>query len=158
MLFHGLEPNKPLVTKLQKRNQGIYQAYCMIDKVLSDLQGIQSNIDTEFKVWFTFAVDMAKSVGAEPSLPRTARCWSRCHNNVPGKDSETYYRRSIIIPVMNDLITNFQDRMLDRNHTEIFALLPSISLFPDFDIEQSSAKLYELFKTEFNLATPFTIF
>ena len=130
----------------------------MIDEVMSDLLGVQSNIDTEFKVWFTFVVDMAKSIRVEPSLPRTARCWS-CHgNNVSGEDSETYYQRPITIPVMNDLITNFEDRMSDRNHTEIFALLPSISLFPDFDIEQSSAKLYELFKTEFNLATPFTIF
>ena len=59
---------------------------------------------------------------------------------------------------MSDLITNFQDRMSDRNHTEIFALLPSTYLTPDCAIEQSSAKLYELFKTEFNLATPFTIF
>ena len=89
VLFHSLEPTKPLVTKLKKRNQGIYQAYCMIDKVLSDLQGIQSNIDTEFKVWFTFAVDMAKSVGVEPSLPRTARCWSRYRNK--REDSETCY-------------------------------------------------------------------
>ena len=96
--------------------------------------------------------------GIESSLPRTARCWSRYRNNIPGEDSETYYRRSIAIPVMNDLVTNFQDRMSNRNHTEIFALLPSIFLSHDFDIEQSSAKLYELFKTEFNLATPFTIF
>ena len=59
---------------------------------------------------------------------------------------------------MNDLITNFQDRMSDRNHTAIFALLQLIWLSPDFDIEQSSAKLDELFKTEINLATPFTIF
>ena len=58
---------------------------------------------------------------------------------------------------MNDLITNFQDRMSDRNHAEIFALLQSICLSPHFDIEQSLEKLYELFKTEFNLATPFTI-
>ena len=40
VLFHGLEPTKPLVTKLQKRSQDIYQAYCMIDKVLSDLRDI----------------------------------------------------------------------------------------------------------------------
>ena len=33
VLFHCLEPTKPLVTKLQKRNQDIYQAYCIIDKV-----------------------------------------------------------------------------------------------------------------------------
>ena len=109
-------------------------------------------------MWFAFAVDMAKSLGLEPSLPRAARCWSRYRNNVPGEDSETYYRRSIAIPVINDLITNFQDRMSDRNHTKIFALLPLICLSPDFDIEQSSAKLYELFKIKFNLSTPFTIF
>ena len=141
VLFHGLEPTKPLLTKLQKRNQDIYQAYCMINKVLSDLRDIQSNTDVEFKVWFTFAVEMAKTVVVEPSLPRAARCWSRYRNNVPGEDSETYYRRSIAIPVMNDLITNLQDRMSDRNHTEIFALLPSICLSPDFDIEQISATL-----------------
>ena len=52
----------------------------------------------------------------------------------------------------------FQDRMSDENHTEVFALFPSICLFPDFNIEHCSAKLHELFKTEFSLATPFTIF
>ena len=36
--------------------------------------------------------------------------------------------------------------------------MPSICLSPYFNIEQRSAKLYKLFKTEFNLATPFTIF
>ena len=158
MLFHGLEPTKRLITKLHKRNEDVYQAYYMIDKALSDLRDIQSNIDTEFKVQFTFAVDMAKSVGVETSLPSTARCCRRYGNNIPGEDSETYNQDSIAIPVMNDLIINFQDRVSDRNHTEIFALLASICLSPDFNIEQSSAKFYELFKTEFNSATPFTTF
>ena len=58
---------------------------------------------------------------------------------------------------MNDLIVNLQDRLSDRNYTETFDLLPSICLSTDFYSEQSSAKLYKLFKTEFNLATPFTI-
>ena len=40
VMFHGLEPTKPLITRLQKRNQGIYQAYCIIDKVLNDLWDI----------------------------------------------------------------------------------------------------------------------
>ena len=35
----------------------------MINKTLSYLRDIQSNIDTGFKVWFTFALDMAESVG-----------------------------------------------------------------------------------------------
>ena len=162
VLLHGLEPTKPLVTKLPKKNQDIYQAYCMADKVLIDLLVIQLNTDTELKVWFTFAVDMAKSVGVEPSLPRTATSWSRCCNNVPGEDSETYYRRSIAIPVINNLITDFEDRMSDRNHTKILALLPSICLFPDYlfipCLPILNKALQKLFKTEFNSATPFTIF
>ena len=158
MLFHGLEPTKRLITKLHKRNEDVYQAYYMIDKALSDLRDIQSNIDTEFKVQFTFAVDMAKSVDVETSLPSTARCCRRYSNNIPGEDSETYFQDSIAIPVMNDLIINFQDQVSDRNHTEIFALLALICLSPDFYIAQGSAKFYELFKTEFNSATPFTTF
>ena len=35
VLFHGLELTKPLFTKPQKRNQDIYQAYSMIDKVFN---------------------------------------------------------------------------------------------------------------------------
>ena len=105
MLFYGLEPTKPLITKLHKRNEDVYQAYYMIDKGI-DLRDIQSNIDTEFKVQFTFAVDMAKSVGVETSLPSTARCCRRYGNNIPGEDSETYNQDSIAIPVMNDLIIN----------------------------------------------------
>ena len=114
MLFYGLEPTKPLITKLHKRNEDVYQAYYMIDKGI-DLRDIQSNIDTEFKVQFTFAVDMAKSVGVETSLPSTARCCRRYGNNIPGEDSETYNQDSIAIPVMNDLIINFQDQVSDRN-------------------------------------------
>ena len=60
-LFHGLETTKLLVSKLKKRNQNIYQAYCMINKVLINLRDVQSNIDTEFKVQFNFSVDRAKS-------------------------------------------------------------------------------------------------
>ena len=66
-----------------------------IDKIFSDLRDIQSNINTEFKVWFTF-IDVAKSVAIEPTLPRTARCWSRYRNNVPGEDilPKFYYNPS----------------------------------------------------------------
>ena len=79
--------------------------------------------------------------------------WSSVHEKLSNtatelKNSVAHKRKR----VMNDLITNSVDPMSERNHTEIFAL------YPDFDIEQSSGKLYELLQTEFNSATPFTIF
>ena len=45
LVFNGLEPLKPLVTKLQKRNQVIYKAYQMIDNVISELKGFRDNVD-----------------------------------------------------------------------------------------------------------------
>ena len=38
ILFNGLEPFKPIVLKLQKRNSYIYEAYQMIDKVIADIK------------------------------------------------------------------------------------------------------------------------
>ena len=148
VLFNGLEPLKPLVTKLQKRNQDIYQAYHMIDQVLNDLKKTKTNITEEFKLWFQFAVDMAKSVGVSPSVPRIAKCWSRFRNNVPSEDHESYYRRAIAIPLMNALITNLGDRMEDRNHTELFSLLPTVCLSPQFNFENSVSSLLRSFATD----------
>ena len=85
---------------------------------------------------------MLNTVGAEPRLSMTAKCWSHFRNNISGENCETYYRRSISIPVLNDLIANLQDQNFDRNHTEALGLIPSIFVSPDFDNEQSSAKLY----------------
>ena len=48
ILFNGLEPLKPLVIKLQKRNSDIYEAYQMIDKVITDIKYLHEIIDHEF--------------------------------------------------------------------------------------------------------------
>ena len=45
VLYNGLEPLKLLVTKLQKHNQGIYQAYQIIDQVINDLRETKYNMD-----------------------------------------------------------------------------------------------------------------
>ena len=62
LLFNGLEPLKPLVTKLRKRNWDIYHAYHMAHQVISDLKDTKRDIENEFKAWFKFATDVAASV------------------------------------------------------------------------------------------------
>ena len=89
VLCNGSEPIKPLITKLQRRNQDINQAYHMIDQVLKNLEEIKNNVTEEFKLWFQFSIDMAASVGVSPSVPRIAKCWSRFRNNVPSEDNES---------------------------------------------------------------------
>ena len=70
VLYNGLEHLKPLVTKLQKRNQDIYQAYQMIDQVINDLSKTKDNLDEGFHDWYEMTCEIAKSVGVMPSEPR----------------------------------------------------------------------------------------
>ena len=69
LVFNGLEPLKPLVTKLQERNQDIYKTYQMTDNVVSELKGFGDNVDIEFEHWFNFAVKLGEEVNTAPSAP-----------------------------------------------------------------------------------------
>ena len=62
VLCKGLEPLKALVTKLQKRNQDIYEAYKMIDQVINDLRETKDDMDEKFHQWYEMACELAKSV------------------------------------------------------------------------------------------------
>ena len=153
VLYSGLELLKPLVTKLQKRNQDIYQAYQMIDQVINDLREKKDNMDEEFHHWYEMACEMAKSVGVMPSEPRLAKCWSQCRNNVRSADCESYYWRAIGVPVMDALIVNLHDLMADRKHTELFTLLPSLCLSSKFDLNATATSLQNAFGDDLSTNT-----
>ena len=55
----SLEPIKPLVSKLQKRNQGIFKGYHMIDNVIDRLKEMRGEADSEFNDWYQQAVGIA---------------------------------------------------------------------------------------------------
>ena len=80
----------------------------MTDQVISDLKDTKRDIESKFKGWFKFAIGMAASVGMDLGEPRTAKCWCRFRGNVPSIDGESYYRRSIAIPVMDNFINSFR--------------------------------------------------
>ena len=149
VLFHGLDPVKPLAKKLQKRNQDIYAAYHLIDEVADQVESLRKNVDAEFTDWYEMAKEMAEKVGVGPSMPRLAPCWSRFRNNVENDGPFTYYKRDVAIPVMEALHSHLVAQMKDRNHVELFALLPSILVCND-DIDTSSlaSKLYKQFGDE----------
>ena len=130
VLYNGLEALEPLVTKLQKRNQNIYEAYQMIDQVINDLRETKDNMDEEFHLWYQMACEIPKSVRIMPSEPRLAKCWCRYCNKIPSEDCESYYRRAIGVPVLDVLIVNLHDRMADKKHTELFTLLPLFVFHP----------------------------
>ena len=154
VLCNILEPLKPLVTKLQKRNQDIYQAYQTIDQVINDLRETKDNMDEEFHHWYEMACEMAKSVGVMSSeSSRLANCWSQYCNNVPSDDCESYCRRAVGVPVMDALIVNLHDRMTDRKHTKLFTFLPSVCLSSKFDLNATATSLQNAFGDDLSTNT-----
>lgn len=43
---NSMKPLKPLLAKLQKRNQDIFKEYCIIHFIVSDLMDYKRNLDT----------------------------------------------------------------------------------------------------------------
>ena len=148
VFFNGLEPLKPLVVKLQKRNQDIFKGYYMINTIVSDLMDYRRNVDKEFSIWYGFAVEMANSIDVEPSTPRIAKCWSNYRDNVDHDSTESYYKRSMAVSFLDDIISQIRDQTKDRSHVEIFRLLPSVMFAKDCSIEESCEILLTKFENE----------
>ena len=66
---------------------------------------------------------------------------------MPSEDNESYYRQAAGVPVMNVLITNLDDRIADKNHTELFSLLSTVYLPPQVNFENSVICLLQSFVT-----------
>ena len=128
-LFNGLEPLKPLVTELHKRNSDIYETYQIIDQITEDLK---------YQRWIRSLVfygtkDDRCSWG-EKSKPRTTKCFSAHRDNVPSDDIKSYWRRIAAVPVMDNLIAQLIARVSDRLQTSLFMLLPSLMFSHDDEI------------------------
>ncbi len=146
--LNGLEPIKPLVSKLQRRNLDIFKGYHMIDNVIDRLKEMRAEVDDEFSDWYQQAVGIASSVGVHPKKPRTAVCWSVNRDNVEGRSTEEYYKRALGIPFLDDIVNQMEDRRKDRNHVELFNLLPSVLFMPSFQLDLTATALRETFSNE----------
>ena len=135
LVFDGLEPLKPLVMKLQKRNQDIYKTYQITDTVISELKRFRDHLDVELEYWFNFSVKLREEVNTVPSVPRLAKSWSRFRPNVENNGSLSYNKRSLAIRFLNNINSQLEYRLKDRNHIEIFVILRSIMLESDYNLE-----------------------
>ena len=104
---------KPISIKLQSKYYDIVKAYELIN-----LRGC----DEMLHAWYVQAEDLAKDLNVTPQVPRTAG--RQCHReNVEHNSVEEYYRRCIILPLIDSFIQQMNDRF---SNTQILDLVPSI--------------------------------
>ena len=58
-----LDEVKTLASKLQKRDQDIFEAYMMVDEVIGNIKSVRKNIDSDFQVWYKQILDLAEKLG-----------------------------------------------------------------------------------------------
>ena len=105
-----LEYLKPITLKLQKTAKDIVAAYKEITSITSAIRDIRDTVDTAFSAWFGEANAMGHIMTeGEIQLPRTAGRQT-LRDNHPADTEETYFRRTVAIPVLDHLLNELRDR------------------------------------------------
>jgi hypothetical protein len=145
VLKNVLQPLRGITTKLQKRDIEICSAYADIDQTMQDLKSFRANIDKLYSTdWYQETKSLAQSWGAEEKRPRMAGRQMHRHNP-PSESTETFYRRSVVIPFIDEVLEQLHTRFSPESRGSVTALL---NLVPAriLKVEQSTTEMVEPFK------------
>ena len=85
-----LDEVKTLASKLQKRDQDIFEAYMMVDEVIGNIKSVRKNIDCQ--VWYKQILDLAEKLGIVEASPRKTSI-QRNRSNIPSCSSIDHYKK-----------------------------------------------------------------
>ena len=103
-----------LTVSLQSSTLAIVEAYQSVATVIETLEGLKVNIDDHHQRWYDEAVRLAATIDVKPSTKRTC-FFQRNRDNTPADNTCEYYRRSITIPVLNEMIEDLRRRFTPEN-------------------------------------------
>lgn len=128
---------KGLSRSLQGRSEDIVRAYSNISLVKATVADARTNVDDKYSQWFQEASALAASVDVLPSIPR--RCvQQRNRDNTPGDSPDIYYKRALVIPYLDELISQLDERFSSFAHITV----QGINLTPSSLVKNSSESLF----------------
>ena len=98
-----LDEVKALASKLQKRDQDIFEAYMMVDEVIGNIKSVRKNIDSDFQVWYKQILDLAEKLGIVEARPRKTSSILRNRSNIPSCSPIDHYKKFVAIPLLDSL-------------------------------------------------------
>ena len=135
----GLEYAKILTVSLQLRAKDIAKAFTETSNVIKTLEQIRRDVDATHLAWHEEALQLGSKVGVVPSVP--CRCGRQCNrDNTPAEDSETYYRRTLTVLFLDQLIMEMNSRFSETQKKAVLGL----SLVPAAMDKDWKAKAQEL--------------
>lgn len=131
---------KPISVKLQYTSNDIVKAYNRVEEVVKELHGIR-NDESMLHSWYAEAESLAGKVDVVPQVPRTASRQQH-RDNVQHGSTEEYYRRSVILPLLDNLIQQMNDRFgrTQKIVAKLINLVPSvITTLTDLSYEDATS-------------------
>ena len=114
---------KALASKLQKRDQDIFEAYMMVDEVIGNVKSARKHIDSDFQIWYKEILDLAGKLGIVEAMPRKTSI-QRNRSNTPSSSPIDHYKKTVAILLLDSLIIQVQDRFSDEDHHACHLLYP----------------------------------
>ena len=82
---------------------------------------IRKNLDEKHEVWFKSACDLGSEIGVVPKRPRT--CAKQIQrNNVPSSSPSDYYKRTITIPIVEQVLNQLKQSFSTDSETVLNGL------------------------------------
>ncbi|KAL4132705.1 hypothetical protein QTP88_009814 [Uroleucon formosanum] len=115
-----------------------------VSDVISVFHSIRENVDLKFNNIYKEAKDVAEKLNIEPKMPRICSS-QRNRSNVPSNNIEEYYKKSIFIPYLDDLMMAINERFIPHNETitSLQYVLPSIVVEKPFSYLKKAVEFYE---------------
>ena len=108
-LYRLLHPVARITQESQGRTTDVIDSYQNVNICIEDIQLLRENVDQESDVIFKQAVRMADQLNVEPNISRVAQkkiYW----DNVPANSPEEYYKRALVIPIVDTFISEMTYR------------------------------------------------
>ena len=120
---------RSLTVNLQKKTHSILTAYEHVSDVQLEFQLLKTNCEEDFHSWFEEIKTFSDSLDIPVSTPRLASRQTH-RSNIPGDTPEVYYRRNIMLPLLNYLISEMEARFGSIHQTKIklLSLVPSTAV------------------------------
>ena len=120
-----LDTIKPLIVKLQKRDNDISTANKLIVEHAERVKEIRGEIDAEFETCFGDAEKIAEELDITVTVPRT--CTKQQHRaNIPKDTPKEYYKLAMAIPFLDYFLGELDSRFQKQDQVaySVCSLLP----------------------------------
>ncbi|CAI6368778.1 unnamed protein product [Macrosiphum euphorbiae] len=131
---------EPVVNALQSKNLDLLKCSNFIKKIVVIVKDHREHADTEIQELLTAANIAAENIGAEINLPRIVK-QQQHRSNPPALNSAEFWKRSLLIPYLDSLISSLERRFSDENIPAFSLLLLHPSNMLDMNTKEFKLKI-----------------